>query len=395
MPTYFADVALFDGRQVLEKHGVLVDGAAIAWVGPDSDRSRHEGSELVDGGGALLSPGLIDCHVHLCFDGVADFLGESNVTPPYAAVKCVKNAERHLAAGVTSIRDLGGMDTVVCEVAKAIDEGRVPGPRVIASNQALTISGGHGWNSFARQVDGADGVRRAVREQIRAGARSIKIVATGGVLTPGIPVDFAAFTPEEVEAAVDEAHKWGVPIAAHAIGRTGIEHCVRAGIDSIEHGTQITPEVAAMMKKRGIFRVPTISALRGIIDNPEEVAAYAVEKGKQIEQEARETFLAGVDLGVPYACGTDAGTPFNPHGNAPMEIVRMVEWGLDPLEALRAATSNAAKLLRLHGVGVIEEGAAADLVLWESNPLDEIKGVFSPRVVMKAGAVVAGNALAE
>jgi imidazolonepropionase-like amidohydrolase len=310
-------------------------------------------------------------------------------------VKCVKNAERHLAAGVTSVRDLGGMDTVVCEVAKAIEEGRILGPRVVASNQALTISGGHGWNSFARQVDGADGVRRAVREQIRAGARSIKIVATGGVLTPGIPVDFAAFTPEEVEAAVDEAHKWGVPIAAHAIGRTGIEHCVRAGIDSIEHGTQITPEVAAMMKERGIFRVPTISALRGIIDNPEEVAAYAVEKGKQIEQEARETFRDGVDLGVPYACGTDAGTPFNPHGNAPMEIVRMVEWGLDPLEALRAATSNAAKLLRLHRVGVIEEGAAADLVLWESNPLDDIKGVFSPRVVMKAGAVVAGNALAE
>jgi imidazolonepropionase-like amidohydrolase len=390
MPTYFANVTLFDGRQVLENHGVLVDGDAIAWVGPDSDRPRSDASEVVDGGGALLSPGLIDCHVHLCFDGVADFLGESNVTPAFAAVKCVKNAERHLAAGVTSVRDLGGMDTVVCEVAKAIDEGRIPGPRVIASNQALTISGGHGWNSFARQVDGVDGVRQAVREQIRAGARSIKIIATGGVLTPGIPVDFAAFTPEEVEAAVDEAHKWGVPIGAHAIGKTGIENCVRAGIDSIEHGTQVTPEVAAMMKERGIFRVPTISALRGIIDNPEEVAAYAVEKGKQIEQEARETFRAGVDLGVPYACGTDAGTPFNPHGSAPMEIVRMVEWGLDPLQALRAATSNAAKLLRLDGVGVIEEGAAADLVLWESNPLDDIEGVHSPRVVMKGGAVAAG-----
>jgi imidazolonepropionase-like amidohydrolase len=388
-PTYFADVTLFDGRTVREHAGVLVEGGTVAWVGPHDDRPPDAAGEEVEGDGGLLSPGLIDCHVHLCFDGVADFLGESNVSEAFAAVKCVKNGERHLAAGVTTVRDLGGMGAVVCEVAKAIDEGRTAGPRVIASGQALTISGGHGWNSFARQVDGPDGVRKAVREQIRAGARSIKIVATGGVLTPGIPVDFAAFTPEEIEAAVDEAHKWGVPIAAHAIGRTGIDHCVRAGVDSVEHGVQITPGIGALMKERGIFRVPTISALRGIIDNPEEVAEYAVEKGKRIEQEARETFGAGVETGVPYACGTDAGTPFNPHGNAPTEIVRMVEWGLAPLDAFRAATSNAAKLLRLDGVGVVEKGAAADLVLWEGDPLQDMKEILSPRMVMKAGEAVA------
>jgi imidazolonepropionase-like amidohydrolase len=214
------------------------------------------------------------------------------------------------------------------------------------------------------------------------------------VLTPSIPVDFSAFTREEIEAAVDEAHKWGVPIAAHAIGKAGIEHCVRAGVDSVEHGVQIGPEVASMMKERGIFRVPTISALRGIIDNPEEVAAYAVEKGKRIVAEAEETFRAGISAGVPVACGTDAGTPFNPHGNAPVEVVRMTEWGLDPLEALRCATSNAARLLRLDGagVGVVEEGAAADLVLWEGNPLDNIKEILSPRLVVKAGQTVAPSA---
>jgi imidazolonepropionase-like amidohydrolase len=390
MPTYIGSATLFDGRTVRENAGVLVDGETISWVGAHADRPSGDAEEI-DAGGALLSPGLIDCHVHLCFDGVADFLGESKVSEAFAAVKCVKNGGRHLAAGVTTVRDLGGMGAVVSEVGKAIDEGRTAGPRVIASGQALTISGGHGWSSFARQVDGADAVRKAVREQIRGGARSIKIVATGGVLTPAIPVDFAAFTPQEIEAAVDEAHKWGVPIAAHAIGRTGIENCVRAGIDSVEHGVQVTPEVAVMMKERGIFRVATISALRGIIDNPEEVAEYAVEKGKRIEQEARETFRAGVETGVPYACGTDAGTPFNPHGSAPMEIVRMVEWGLDPLEALRAATSSAAKLLRVHGVGVIEEGAAADLVLWEGNPVQDITAVLSPRLVLKAGQAVGGS----
>jgi imidazolonepropionase-like amidohydrolase len=392
MATYFSNVTLFDGRVVTEDAAVFVDGATIQWAGSRADGPHKPAdADEVDGGGALLSPGLIDCHVHLCFDGVADFLSESKVTESYAAIKCLGNAEKHLAAGVTSVRDLGGMTNVVSEVARAIDEGRFRGPRVVASGRALTITGGHGWNSFGREVDGPDGVRKAVREQIKGGARSIKIIATGGVLTPAIPVDFAAFTPEEIEAAVDEAHKWGVPIAAHAIGRTGIEHCVRAGIDSVEHGVQITPEVASLMKEHGIFRVATISALRGIIDHPEEVAAYAVEKASRIEEEARRTFAEGIRAGVPYACGTDAGTPFNPHGNAPREVVRMVEWGLSPLEALRGATSNAAKLLRLKSVGVVEAGAGADLVLWEANPLEEIEAVLSPRVVVKAGEVVAGS----
>src|SRR5690242_17358248 len=176
---------------------------------------------------------------------------------------------------------------------------------------------------------------------MRAGAKSIKIVATGGVLTPGIPVDFTAFTPEEIEAAVDEAHKWGVPIAAHAIGRTGIANCVRAGIDSIEHGSQIDTEIAREMKERGAFHVPTISALAEIVGHPEDVPEYAVSKAEQIIAMARDAFGRAARNGVRHACGTDAGTPHNPHGSAPREIVRMVEWGLTPLKALQAATANA------------------------------------------------------
>src|SRR5439155_14428596 len=214
------------------------------------------------------------------------------------------------AAGVTTVRDLGGFGGGVCEVGRAIDEGRIRGRRVVASGQAITITGGHGWNSFARQVVGPDGVRLAVREQLRRGARSIKIVATGGVLTPGVSFDFTAFTPEEVEAAVDEAHKWGVPIAAHAIGAGGIDNYVRAGIDSIEHGAQISPESAKLMKERGIFHVPTISALSGIVENPATVPAYAVEKGRAVLGFARETFKRVVRTGVRHACGTDAGTPY-------------------------------------------------------------------------------------
>lgn len=393
MATYFAGVTVFDGRSVKRSQGVLVSGGRIAWTGPHARAPREaKAATPVDGGGRTLTPGLIDCHVHLCFDGSADFVAEAQVTEPFAAVKCVANARRQLEAGVTTVRDLGGLGAVVCEVAKAISEGRVSGPRVVASGQALTITGGHGWNSFARQCDGADGVRSAVREQFRAGARSIKIVATGGVLTPGITVDFTAFTLEEVSAAVDEAHKWGSPIAAHAIGRAGIDLCVRAGIDSIEHGAQISAEAARQMKDKGIFHVPTISALRGIVDHPEDVPAYAVEKGRQIVDMLRGAVRRNIRLGVRFACGTDAGTPHNPHGNAPREVIRMVEWGLTPIKALQSATSNAADLLRVRDTGRIEKGAAADLVLWEADPLDDVTALLAPRMVMRAGEAVAGAA---
>jgi imidazolonepropionase-like amidohydrolase len=390
-PTYFADLEVFDGTTVRARRGVLLGGGRIEWVGPHRRAPREARSAVaVEGAGRTLTPGLIDCHVHLCFDGSPDFVAEAAVSEPYAAVKCVANAARQLAAGVTTVRDLGGPGVVVCEVSKAIGDGRVPGPRVVASGQALTISGGHGWNSFARQVDGPDGIRKAVREQIRAGARSIKIVATGGVLTPGITVDFAALTEEEVAAAVDEAHTWGVPIAAHAIGRTGIERCVRAGIDSIEHGAQITPEMARVMKEKGIYHVPTISALRGIIDHPEDVPAFAVEKGRQIVDLLQEAFRRNARTGVPFACGTDAGTPHNVHGNAPREAIRMVEWGLPSVKALQAATSNAARLLRVPDVGSIEPGKAADVVLWERSPIDDVTALLAPSLVVRSGEVAAG-----
>jgi imidazolonepropionase-like amidohydrolase len=393
MATYIAGVTVFDGRAVKRSQGVLVSDGRIAWTGPHARAPREtKAARPVEGGGRTLTPGLIDCHVHLCFDGSPDFVAEAKVTEAFAAVKCVANARRQLEAGVTTVRDLGGLGAVVCEVERAMGEQRVPGPRVVASGRALTITGGHGWNSFARQCDGPDGVRAAAREQLRAGARSIKIVATGGVLTPGVTVDFTAFTPEEVAAAVDEAHRWNAPIAAHAIGRAGIEHCVRAGIDSIEHGAQITAEIAREMKDKGVFHVPTISALLGIVDHPEDVPAYAVEKGRQIVGMLRDTLRRNVRLGVRFACGTDAGTPHNPHGNAPRELVRMVEWGLTPIKALRAATSNAADLLRVPNTGTIEEGHTADLVLWEADPLDDISALLAPGMVMRAGEVVSAAA---
>lgn len=397
MATYFANVTIFDGRALKTKAGALVANGTIAWVGaharaPREARAAHE----VDGAGKTLTPGLIDCHVHLCFDGSADFAGEARemTNDAVATVKAVRNAARNLEHGVTTVRDLGAPGAVSIEVARAVERRVIPGPRILAAGRALTITGGHGHNiGLAREVDGPDGVRKAVREEIRAGARVIKVIATGGVLTPGITADFTAFTPEELEAAVDEAHKWERTVAAHAIGPAGIVHAVKAGVDSVEHGSMLTTEGARLMKERGTFLVPTISAIRGMVDHPDEVPAYAVEKASALAGEARDAFRRALRSGVHLACGTDAGTPFNPHGNAPFEIVRMVEWGMTTLRAMQAATSAAAQLLRLPDVGTVEAGNAADLVLYDANPIEQIESVLKPAMVMRAGEVASEAAL--
>ena len=396
VPTYVSNVTLFDGRTVKQRAGVLVDEGRVAWVGAHAraPRSARDADEI-DGRGRTLTPGLIDCHVHLCFDGGADFAGESRemTTDAVATVKAVRNAARTLEHGVTTVRDLGGRGDSVIQVAARRRARSHRRPRILAAGHALTITGGHGHSvGFAREVDGPDALRRAVREEIRAGATAIKLVATGGVLTPGITHDFTAFTQEELDAAVDEAHSWGRIVGAHAIGPEGIIRAVRAGVDSIEHGSMLSAEGARLMKERGAFHVPTISAIRGIIDHADEVPAYAVEKATALVELAREGFRRSLRGGVRIACGTDAGTPFNPHGNTLFEIVRMVEWGMTPLQAMRSATSSAAALLRLDGVGVVAEGAAADLVLFGSNPLEDIEAVLEPAIVLKGGEIVAGSA---
>jgi imidazolonepropionase-like amidohydrolase len=393
--TYVSDVTLFDGRSVKRKAGVLVSEGRIGWVGPHARAPRAvRDADEIEGRGKTLTPGLIDCHVHLCFDGSADFAGEARemTTDAAATVKAVRNAARTLNHGVTTVRDMGGRGDSVIQVARGVERGLLAGPRILAAGRALTITGGHGHQiGFAREVDGPDGLRRAVREEIRAGASAIKLVATGGVLTPGITHDFTAFTQEELDAAVDEAHSWSRMVGAHAIGPEGIVRAVRAGVDSIEHGSMLSAEGARLMKERGTFHVPTISAIRGIVDHADEVPAYAVEKATALVELARDGFRRSLRGGVRIACGTDAGTPFNPHGNTLVEIVRMVEWGMTPLQAMRSATSNAAALLRLPYVGVVAEGAAADLVLFGANPLEDIRAVLEPALVIRGGELVAGS----
>jgi imidazolonepropionase-like amidohydrolase len=390
--TYVANVTVFDGRTVKANQGVLFGEDGIAWVGAHARAPREaRDARAIDGDGSTLMPGLIDVHVHLQFDGSADFEKESKelTTPGHAAIKAVVNAKRNLEAGVTTVRDLGGMGGASIDVARAVAAGLVPGPRILAAGRALTVTGGHGHNiALSREVDGADAVRAAVREEIRAGATAIKLIATGGVLTPGIPVSFSAFTAEELEAGVREAHERGLPVAAHAIGANGIRAAVRAGVDSIEHCNQLSAATAREMVERGTMRSPTICAIRGIAEHADRVPAYAVDKAREIEADSRASHRTAVRAGVRHACGTDAGTPFNPHGNAPHEVVHMVEWGMRPLDALRAATQHGADLLRLDDVGAVEVGKRADLVLVTGDPVEAPDVLLGRKRVWRDGRPV-------
>ncbi len=387
--SYFADITVFDGARVRAHQGVLVDRDRIAWTGPHARAPREaRAAREVGGPGRALTPGLIDCHVHLSFDGGADFAAEAaGLTPALGAIKGTVNARKHLANGVTTVRDLGGIGII--ELAGAIGAGTVPGPRVIPAGSALTITGGHGHNiGIARQVDGADAIRRAVREEIRAGALAIKLIATGGVLTPGIGATFTAFTPEELTAAIEEAHSWDRGVAAHAIGAEGILQAVLAGVDTVEHCVQVTPRIAKEMAARGTFRGPTISALMGIAGNEGKAPAYAVAKAQALVEEAKAGHVRSIRAGVRHICSTDAGTPFNPHGNAPNEVIAMIDWGMKPLAAMVAATANGAEALRIPDVGRIAPGMRADLVLYDADPVDDPAALREARAVWKDGARV-------
>jgi imidazolonepropionase-like amidohydrolase len=389
---YAGPVDLFDGSgaKAERKRGLLVEDGRVAWTGAHARAPKDaRGAAPLPLDGAFVTPGLFDCHVHLCFDGEADFLAEGRVSEATAALKAARNAERHLASGVTTVRDLGSMGSVAVDVGRAIEDGRVLGARVIASGRALTITGGHGWNSFAEQVDGAHGVRTGVRRQVRSGARSIKIVATGGVLTPGVTLDFVSFTDDELAAAVDEAHRWNLPIAAHAHGEEGILRAAKAGVDSIEHGSVASAATMRVLAERGTYHVPTFGAHAGIVDHPDDVASYVIEKGRQIFEAAKTTFANAIKAGVRHATGTDSGTPFNRHGETPRELVRMVDYGMQPARALLSATANAATLCRVADrFGTLEPGKVADLVAYAESPLDDIRAVLSPALVVKDGAIV-------
>ena len=397
MPVLFKGGLIFDGeRAPIPEHGVLVEGDKIARFAPLGEFDGFAG-ETVDASGQTLMPGLTDCHVHLCLGAEGDpGTAADKLLPGQMTMKALERAQASLAGGITGLRDCGGKDYLELAVRDACNAGQLAGPSIRCSGRVICMTGGHGSRT-GRIADGIDEVVRAVREQIHAGADLIKIMATGGVMTPNVSPEDAHYSPEEMKAGVGEARRFAKSSASHAQGSQGILNAVRAGVDSIEHGIFMTDECVAEMLARGVYLVPTIAALRNILAMKAHIPAYMVEKTERVASRHEQSVRMFYKAGGRIALGTDAGTPFNKHGENARELEYLVEFGVAPLDALRFGTSAAADLTGLEGEGRIVEGGWADLLLVAGDPVADIRMAArkeNHRLVMKRGRRVSGETLA-
>jgi imidazolonepropionase-like amidohydrolase len=397
---------LFDatGDDLRDNVVLVIEGERIVRIGPVAQMAIPAGANVIDLSRAWVLPGLIDCHTHLSFrSDQYDPINQVKLSPFDFGFYAVVNADRTLLAGFTSVRDVGSPPFLAVDLRRTIDEGFIPGPRIVASGPALTITGGHGdMNGFAPAVsnmmypaerdfsivDSPDEVRHAVRAQIKYGVDVIKLLATGGVLSQGDKPGAEQLTYDEMKVAVEEAHRTGRKVAAHAHGTEGIKDAVRAGVDSIEHGSLIDAEGIEMMKAHGTYLVADIYNDDYILSKAIEfgLPKENVEKEKMVGRLQRENFAKAVAAGVKVAFGTDAGV--YPHGDNAKQFHYMVKFGMTPAGAIRAATSSAADLIdRSKDVGTLEAGKYADLIAVTANPLERVETLEHVSFVMKGGKV--------
>ncbi|MGI4719555.1 MAG: amidohydrolase family protein [Janthinobacterium lividum] len=386
-----------------ERVSIVVENGVVKSVGPmtqapgNVDLSRH----------ACL-PGLIDMHVHLTSETqpvVDSYRDRLTSDPQDLAYRSVKYAQRTLMAGFTTVRDLGASDGLNVSLKRAIAAGEIPGPRMFTAGKSIATTGGHAdptnnLSHFLSEkvgtpgpeegvIDSPEEGRQAVRQRYKEGADLIKITATGGVLSQAANGQNSQYTEDELKAIVNTAKDYGFRVAAHAHGAEGMKRALRAGVDSIEHGTLMDDETVALFKKTGHWYVPTISAGRYVADKA-KIAGYYSDlvrpKAAAIGPQLQATFARAHKAGVKIAFGTDAGV--FPHGENAKEFGYMVEAGMTPIEAIRAATVHAAALLDQPGrLGSVEPGYAADIVAVEGDPLRDVKLLEQVKFVMKDGVV--------
>jgi len=301
-PTVIRNVSLLDGTGAAPVPGqaLVVEGRRISWIGPEAQLPEGSEGHAIDGQGGTIMPGMINCHVHLTNDGSPDLFGQverDSVT--ISALRGYLNLQATLETGVTSVRDCGAASGIAIELARAVDDGLIPGPRIRAAGRVITMTGGHG-HFIGREADGPAAVRQATRAEIKAGAHFIKAMATGGVLTPGVVPTQTALQPDELEQIAREAHNAGRRAACHAIGNEGIKNAIRAGIDSIEHGFYLDDEALELALDHGTTLVPTLIAVNQIVNNGKSGAMpdWVVEKAESESGHHRESFAAAVRSGI-------------------------------------------------------------------------------------------------
>lgn len=395
MKSTFVNAHIVDGLGGSFAGHMVIDGDRISHVGP-GDPKGGEDSTRVDMRGRTITPGLIDCHVHLRNDGIADPRGQAAAdTDATAVLRAARNAAKSLNGGITAVRDCGCRNHISFSLRRAAQEGICKAPRLMLSGMMICITGGHGWQ-LGLEADGPDGVRRAARQQIKAGADNVKLIASGGILTPGTEIGAPQFTVEEMQAAADEAHSAGKTCCAHAHGTQAIKNATRAGVDSVEHGYLIDDEGIDLMIERGTYLVATSAAVRNVVKHgvAAGIKPDVVRKASSAIERHIEGFKRAHKAGVKLAMGTDSGVPFTDHGNNLDELVYLVEMGLSPIEAIGAATLEAARLLRLDDrIGSLEAGKFADFVVLAKNPLEDISIVQDKENIRRV--VIGGKVMVD
>jgi imidazolonepropionase-like amidohydrolase len=405
---------LFDGKsKALVTNGVvIVQGDKIVDAG--SGLTIPQGAQLIDLGDATLSPGFMDAHTHLTADFAGNYndrrLKELDLNVSEQAIIATTYARATIEAGFTTVRDLGSRfvgskEFVDVALRNAINHGVVPGPRMLVATFGIGATGGHfdstaGFRDmlFGREpdysegiADGPDAIRKAVRFEVKNGADVIKAAVSGGVLSLADEVDTPQFTPAEIAALVDETHRLRKKVAVHCHGDQAAKDAIEAGVDSIEHGSFLKPETLQLMKTKGTYLVPTLMATEWILGKLDSYPPALQAKAKAAGAARTEMFRNAVKLGLKIGLGTDAAV--YPHGMNAKEFKLMVDLGMPPIEALRAATSADADLLGISAkVGTLEKGKLADIVAMPGDPTTDITATERVSFVMKEGKIVKGGA---
>lgn len=388
------------GKKPVKDTTIVIKGNTIEDVGRTVD--GPSGAEVIDAAGKTVMPGLIDAHVHICFNGDPNLLSALNYPPGLIQLFGAYNASKTLDAGYTTIRDMGAPFGYALALRKAIEMGIARGPRIVAPGRIISQTGGHAdfylpsgitYNEMSLISDGPSETRRSARINLRDGVDFLKICTSGGVMSPSDPVDTPQFTVEEIRSVCEEANHVHRSVASHAHGPTGIMNAVLAGVKSIEHGSIQTKETVKAMVEHDVFQVPTLTASWNIVQRGTVagIPDWAVAKAKEIADYPPRSLMLCYRAGVKVAAGTDAGTPFNRHGENAKELELMVAAGLKPIEAITCATKIGAEACYLGAkTGTLEKGKWADLIVVDGDPTADVMFLQDKakiHLVMKAGVV--------
>jgi imidazolonepropionase-like amidohydrolase len=347
------------------------------------------GIEVFDATGLFMLPGLIDMHVHLVWDGSPNPLTTMKQEGNYLALaRGIANAQESLRQGVTTLRDVGSVDDTAIDIAKIFESGLLFGPTIIAAGRIIQPTGGH-VPDMGYIADSKEELIKAVRYLKMRGASVIKIASTGGAYGPE-EIGPSVYPLEDLEIVVNEAHRLGLNVASHSLGKIGIENAVQAGINTLEHGANTSIEVLKKMKEKNTYLIPTLAVYKKLSESHGQISDIYVEKSKQVVAWHKETFHHAMQIGVPIALGTDAGSPnFGPHPSVFLEMYTMKDYGMSPAAILRAATQTAAEALGKDKlIGTIASGKKADILLLKDNPLEDITKIQTLCQVIKNGVMV-------